>query len=151
MNLKELPNNSKIWIYQANRKLTRKECELILKISHQFIEVWATHGKLLKADAEILYEIFLVLTVDETEFSASGCSIDKSLQFMKQIKNDHGIDFMNRNKIVFYWNNQVFLEPLESVKSQIKAGKIGKDSIIFNNLVYSRLQMESNWKIPVRR
>lgn len=150
MDFKELPGNCKLWIYQADRKLTRQECEVILKKSHQFVESWATHGKPLRASVEILFEVFLVLAVDESDFSASGCSIDKSLQFIKQINNDHGIDFLNRKIIAFFRNNEVILEPFASVKSQIKAGKIGKDSIIFNNLVNSRQQMESTWKIPVR-
>jgi hypothetical protein len=151
INVEKAPNNSKIWIYQADRKLTRQECDVILKESRQFVKGWATHGKPLKAIIEILFEVFLVLSVDESEFSASGCSIDKSLLFIKQIKDDLGINFLDRNIIAFYIDDQVFLEPIESVKSQIKAGKISKDSIIFNNLVNSRLQMESNWKIPVHR
>jgi hypothetical protein len=153
MNIKtnELPGNSKIWIYQADRKLAPDEYDIILKKTKEFVRDWAAHGNTLKAKVDILFDVFLILTVDESEFSASGCSIDKSLHFIQQLKTDHGIDFLNRNIVALYSDNQVILEHSDNVKFQIKRGKIGKDSIIFNNLVNSKQEMESNWKVPVHR
>jgi hypothetical protein len=146
----DLSPDAKVWIYQADRKMTDMEKKTILEKSRNFIAGWASHGNPLKAKVDILYNTFLVLTVDEEDFAASGCSIDKSLHFIKQLETDHQINLLSRNMIAFLKNEEVLIEPLEAVKTQIKAGKIEKNSIIFNNLVNSRGQMETDWKIPLK-
>jgi hypothetical protein len=39
-----LPDYSKIWIYQSNRRLTTDELELITNRTKIFLEQWAAHG-----------------------------------------------------------------------------------------------------------
>ena len=59
-----LPNNARVWIYQANREFTENEIHEISKKAEDFIETWTRHGEDLKASYEIKYQQFLVLAVD---------------------------------------------------------------------------------------
>ena len=44
-----LPEDSKIWIYQSNRKLTDDEVTAITAKCQEFVENWAAHGTSLEA------------------------------------------------------------------------------------------------------
>ena len=77
---------SKVWVYQSNREFNTAETEEIKKIGLLFTRDWTAHGSQLNASLDILYNRFIVLMVDENDASASGCSIDKSLAFIKNIE-----------------------------------------------------------------
>ena len=59
---------------------------------------------------------FLILAVDESQASASGCSIDSSVKFVKAMESELGTDFFNRMNLVIL-NAK---EELESVISKKK-------------------------------
>jgi hypothetical protein len=44
---------------------------------------WTAHGANLKAYGEVRHHRFIVMIVDETAAGASGCSIDKSIHFIR--------------------------------------------------------------------
>jgi hypothetical protein len=149
MDIKSLSSEARVWIYQAGKRLSETEKSEILQRANEFVRNWSTHGKILNARAQVLYDVFLVLSVDEGDVDASGCSIDKSLHFIKQLEHDFQISLLDRKTIAILKDGEVHLLDLNTFKSQINAGRIGKDSIIFNNLVNTIHQMETNWKIPV--
>lgn len=92
---------SKIWIYQSDRKLTDSELsDLKLKLT-SFAANWVSHNNQLKAFATIYLNQIMVLMVDETQASASGCSIDSSVAFVKKMGQQLEIDFFNRWNFLF--------------------------------------------------
>ena len=91
--IKNIPPDSKVWVYQSNRKLTDSEVETISNSGLAFIEQWAAHGASLKASFDVLYNRFIILSVDEKQAMASGCSIDSSIRFIKEIEKLLNINF----------------------------------------------------------
>ena len=58
---KNLPNSSRVWIYQSDREFTANEIELISVKAEEFINKWTRHGDDLKGSFTIKYNQFLVL------------------------------------------------------------------------------------------
>ena len=56
-----LPDNSRIWIYQSNRKLSEEEVAQITLKTTNFLKKWTAHGANLEAGFEIKYNRFIVL------------------------------------------------------------------------------------------
>ena len=52
---KNLPDNSRVWVYQANRELTQEEIEYISAKALLFIDNWTRHGDDLKGSFTIKY------------------------------------------------------------------------------------------------
>ncbi|HLF34629.1 MAG TPA: hypothetical protein VI583_10340 [Cyclobacteriaceae bacterium] len=150
MKISDLSPEARVWIYQSDRILSESEKVLILERTNRFLDQWSAHGDRLKASAGLYYNTFLVISVEETEIEASGCSIDKSVEFVRQLERDLNINLLNREIVAFLNNDAIRLEPLNLIKDQIKAGKINKENIIFNNLVTTRREMDTNWKIPLK-
>ncbi len=139
---------AKVWIYQADRMLTQEEVNAILEEADVFISNWAAHGKPLQSAVKIYYHRFLVLAVDEAYNLTSGCSIDASVHFIKELESRFQIDFFNRQKIAFLVNGRAETEDLNALKEKIKLGVIKPDSMVFNNLVDKKTLLESQWLMP---
>ena len=147
---KNLPNNARVWIYQANREFTNKEVDFISTKTQQFINSWTRHGDNLKGSFTIKYNQFLVLAVDESFNNVSGCSIDSSVHFIQQLQNDLNIDLMDKMNVTFKDNDTVNLVKLSVFQKYAKEDKITQDTIVFNNMVNTKEDFEQKWEIPAR-
>ena len=96
----ELPDSSRIWLHLANRKLESSEEEFLKQELTVFLDSWSAHGKRLQCNATLLFSQYLIFSVDENIESASGCSIDSSVHFVKRMGSELGIDFFTRLEVL---------------------------------------------------
>jgi len=143
-----LTEDAKIWVYQMNRSLKPEEEQSISEDLRQFLDSWNAHQQPLKCSGKIFYHQFLVLAVDENFNQVSGCSIDKSVDFLHQLSDKYNVDLFERNLIAFLENEQVRLEPLMELKEKIREGDIQFEAITFNNLIKTKKELKNNWLIP---
>jgi hypothetical protein len=145
----QLPDTARIWIYQAERFLTPEETTLIREKGALFATQWQSHGSSLRAEVAVLHNLFIILAVDEEVHEASGCSIDKSVRFLKDMETLTNINFFNR-MIISYLDshNQVQLVLVRDLKTAIANGQIDQNTLIFNNLIESLAQLKKAWLIP---
>ncbi|MFY9243581.1 MAG: ABC transporter ATPase [Polaribacter sp.] len=148
---KNLPNNSRVWIYQSNREFTEKEVVYISTEAEQFIKKWTRHGDSLKGSFTIKYNQFLVLAVDESFNNVSGCSIDSSVRFVQSLENELQIDFMDKMNIAFKDHENINLVKLADFQKFAKEHKITNETVVFNNLVTTKEDFENNWEIPAKQ
>ena len=143
-----LPDYSKVWIYQSNRRFTIDELELVTNKTKLFLEQWAAHGTGLKAGFEIKYERFIVIAVNQDEQSATGCSIDSSVRFIQELEKELDIELLDKMNVAFKQGDFVNFKNLLDFKKMAKSGAIGKKTIVFNNLVTNILEYKENWEVP---
>jgi hypothetical protein len=148
---KNLPKNSRVWIYQSDREFTIKEIEFISVQAEDFINQWTRHGDDLKGSFTIKYNQFLVLAVDESFNNVSGCSIDSSVRFIKQLENELQLDLMDKMNITFKDNQNINLVKLPDFQKYIKDKKVTSETIVFNNMVSSKEDFESKWEVPAKQ
>lgn len=144
-----LPDHSRIWIYQANRKLSDQEREFADQSLKEFCEQWVAHSQPLKTSYSIEYNQFVILATDEDYHLPSGCSIDSSVRALKELQGRLGIDLFDRSKVAFLNGEAVVTHSLSQLKGLFESGELAKSTITFNNLVPSRGDLERGWKTPV--
>ena len=143
-----LPDESRIWIYQAERELTPEEQGQITALGQDFLGQWATHGQPLHASLAILKNYFLVIGVDDRQLP-SGCSIDASVGFVREVGNRLQLDFFNRTRVPLLINDAVKTVPLNEVKDQIKHGAVSEDTLLVNTLVQQKGDL-SRWIVSLK-
>ena len=143
-----LPDYSKVWIYQSNRRFTIDELELVTNKTKLFLEQWVAHGTGLQAGFEIKYERFIVIAVNQDEQSATGCSIDSSVRFIQELEKELDIELLDKMNVAFKQGDFVNFKNLLDFKKMAKSGAIGKKTIVFNNLVTNILEYNENWEVP---
>ena len=146
----EFSSQSRVWVYQSDRKLTADEVVQIQMHLDNFTRSWTAHNNQLKAKAEIRYNRFLVLIVDETQAGASGCSIDKSVNFMKQLEQEFGINLFDRFNLAYRDGQEIISVPRHQFEELLKSGKINTETIVFNNLAQNVAELETKWEVPFK-
>ena len=144
----ELPGHSRLWVYQANRPLSKDEVSSMTEITTNFVDQWQAHGKSLRASFEVRFDQFLVLAVDESYHGATGCSIDSSVQLIRTLEQELNVSFLDRSKVALWQEDKVSLEPLAELKDLASQGTLTKSTVVFNNAVASMDQYRESWMIP---
>jgi hypothetical protein len=143
-------DNSRVWVYQSNRELTADEMNWLNIQLLAFTSDWTAHSHLLKAKFEVRYNRFIILVVDERSYAASGCSIDKSVNFMKQIEQSLKIDLFDRFHIAYKENNTIKSVSRNEFERLISEGVVKADTIVFNNLVATKADLDNKWEIQLK-
>ena len=147
MNYKELPADTRVWIYQCDRKLSDSEIEAIKEQGDNFIDGWAAHGEKLEAAFEILHSQFLIIFADEEQAEASGCSIDRSVHFIKNLEQEYSISLLNRSLVAYKVDEEIVTLPQEEFVELVAQGTLTKDTIVFNSLVTTKQDLETKWQV----
>jgi hypothetical protein len=141
---------SRVWIYAADRQLNEKETAQINAAANDFVTQWTSHNNALKAFAMVEHHRFLVLSVDESQAGASGCSIDKSVRFIHQIGEEFGIDFFNRLQFSFFdeAKNMQTVDK-KTLQDFFQQGKINEKTIVVDTLVDNLEKFETGFCKPL--
>lgn len=145
-----ISDDAQIWIYQADRKFTQDEREKIYQKIKEFAGQWSAHNQPLLASGKIEYNQFIVLAVDNSQHMASGCSIDSSVAFIRNLEKEFNINFLDRTKIAFMADGAIFTEQFNEIKKKISEGHILESTLTFNNAITSKSELKSNWIQPVK-
>lgn len=147
----QLPQNAKVWIYQANRNFTAEEVAEVSLLIDKFVESWQSHQANVPAYGALYYRRFVVLMADTEQVNVSGCSIDSSVKLIKEIEINFGINFFDRMKVCYKIQEQLVGSfPLQDIESLLVAGKIDENTIVFNNLVADKNTFEQEWELPLK-
>ncbi|WP_083257219.1 ABC transporter ATPase [Arcticibacter eurypsychrophilus] len=147
----EFSQNSKVWIYQSNRPFAQEEQVKIEKIVAEFATEWQAHGVQLKARSEIRYNRFIIFMVDEIKANASGCSIDRSADFIKELEAEYKVSLFDRFNMAYKTNEEVISCNRDEFEVLLNNGIIKPDTIVFNNMVHTKAELDTNWEIPFNK
>ncbi len=148
VNFEELPSQARLWVYQSHRSLSPQEAEIVMQKVQAFIEGWVAHQKPLKASAQLLHQRFLLIAVDESYNLASGCSIDASVHFLKELEQALDLNLFDRSQVAYLQGEAVQTEAVKNLKKKVAEGQIQSDTIIFNNTVATLADWQQKWKQP---
>jgi hypothetical protein len=145
-----LPNNSRVWVYQCNRKLSDDEVVVVSEKTIEFLTQWTAHGANLEAGFEIKYSRFIVFGLNQENASASGCSIDASVHFIQQLQEEFKVDLLDKMNVTFYNGDFIAHKSLADFKKMAKAKSVSPNTVVFNNLVNTKEEYLENWEVPAK-
>jgi hypothetical protein len=143
-----LPEESKIWIYQSNRKFSDEELDEIENDLKEFIDDWSAHGSSLEASYLLKYNRFIVLAVNQHIQQATGCSIDTSVAFIQNIEQKYQVDLLDKMNVTFKNGEHIAHKSLIDFKRMAKEKAVTSNTIVFNNLVNTIEEFNENWEVP---
>ncbi|AVI51910.1 ABC transporter ATPase [Pukyongia salina] len=147
---KKLPDDSRIWVYQANRKLSDEEVQKIEEQTREFLTQWTAHGTELEAGFEVKYNRFIVIGLNQANASASGCSIDASVRFIQSLEKQFELDLLDKMNVTFYNGPYIAHKSLEDFKKMAKSRSVSPNTVVFNNLVNTKAEYEEHWEVPAK-
>lgn len=145
-----LKDDSRIWIYQADRKLSDKDILFIRENSENFLNNWRAHGRDLMASYQVVHEQFLIIAVDESFHNASGCSLDDGVHFIQWLEKQLSVNLFDRTNVAFLIGHEVHIIPLHKIKDKVSEGIISGATKTFNNLVARKGDLSTEWVLPAQ-
>lgn len=143
-----LPEHSRIWIYQSNRKFSDEEMSEIESSVKEFIEDWSAHGTGLEASFITKYNRFIIIAVNQEVHAASGCSIDASVQFIQALEKKYDVDLLDKMNVTFKNGEFIAHKSLIDFKKMAKDKAVTASTIVFNNLVNTIEEFNESWEVP---
>lgn len=140
--------DAKVWFYPASRTLTDEEVSFVEAQLLRFCENWTAHNQALKATAEVFAHRYLILMVDESQASASGCSIDKSVHFLEQLGEHMGVDFFDRMTFAWQAEDRILTGNLTDFTSAVKRGNLQFNTLVLNSLAPNRAALLEQLWLP---
>lgn len=142
---------SRVWIYQSNRPFSQEEEMEINEQLHNFYTQWKSHGADVKGWAKLLFSQFIVVMADENDNNVGGCSTDGMVRVIKSMERQYQVDLFDRLTITFLVDNKPQLLPMQQVKYALEKGYIETDTPLFNNTVQTKIQLETEWLVPLNK
>lgn len=121
---------------------------MITSKAEKFLAEWTAHGNDLLAGIQIAYDQFIIIGVNEAVNEASGCSIDKSVSFIRELDQSLQANLLERTKVAFTENDKIRMIDFTEIKKMVADGVIKPESKIFNNAVASKKELEERWVKP---
>jgi len=143
-----LPEESRIWIYQSNRKFSDDEVAEIETGLLDFLNNWSAHGAGLESSYQIKYNRFIIIAVNQEVQAATGCSIDASVAFIQSLEQKYNVDLLDKMNVTFKNGEHVAHKTLIDFKRMAKEKAVTANTIVFNNLVNTIEEWNENWEVP---
>lgn len=148
----DLPPSARVWIFQATNFLEFEKLERASARLMNFLESWQAHGKDLKASFKIEYDRFIIVTLDEASYQATGCSIDKLTHTIQNLEQELSISLMDRTQIAFRDSENGMIDTMHMMnfRAALEADDLDENTVVFNNLITLKGDLENKWEVPVR-
>lgn len=127
-----LKKHHKLIIFPASRPITQEEEKDINTNVSQFLANWSAHGNPLSSSLKIIYQQFIIISVDENQEPASGCSLDALNGVMREIEQKHSLGIFNRMKVCYIEKQEIKTISLQDFRKNLKSGVISKDIQVFD-------------------
>ncbi len=149
VNFEKLPDNSKIWIYQSSRKFYPNEIEKIKQQINRFLESWSDNENDITASYQIKYNRFIIIGVDQTLQSISIDAIDASVGFILGLQTEYNVELLDKLNVCFKQGDYVQYKELKEFQKLLKKKAVSAKTIVFNNLINTKQELENDWEIPI--
>ncbi|MGB0890941.1 MAG: ABC transporter ATPase [Flavobacteriaceae bacterium] len=145
-----ITQDAKVWVYPSSRKFYPNEIEEIENKIKDFIENWKSDDENFKASYKFLYKRFIVLFADDENSALKSLDIDISVSFILKLQQEYEVELLDKMNPCFKQGEFVQYKELKDFKKLIKNRAVTAKSIIFDNLINTKLDFENNWEISIQ-
>lgn len=140
----------RIWIYTISQLLTEDQLTKLKSRCQSFVSTWTAHEVSLDASFELYKNRLLIFKVNEANYNASGCSIDKQVRLVKELEQEFSIELLNRLLVAYENNDEVLVVKQSEIAGLLQNGTISENTLVFDNTISQSTDLAGNWKRPLK-
>jgi hypothetical protein len=146
-----LPDNSRLWVFNTDRPLDDELVELLGTAVGQFLEQWTAHRVDLPAGYEIRYNRFILIGADTSHTGPSGCSIDGMMGFLRQVQTQFSLTIIDAPDVCYRDDNGVECVTRPRFDELAASGEVTTGTIVFDGMITTVGDVRSGkWEKPAR-
>ena len=142
----ELENNAKIFLYPSNKKLHESLFkEINLKAQH-FVKNWREKHNI-EANYTIKYQRFIIIAIHPNK-PITTAIIDELIGFIFSLQLEYDLELLDKLNVCFKQGEYVQYKDVKEFKKLIKNKSVTPKTIVFNNLINTKEELETDWELP---
>jgi hypothetical protein len=132
----DLPNAARLWVFASDRPLPDGATSRLMQEVDAFLDAWRAHGQPLTCARDWRDDRFLAVAVDQSQESASGCSIDGLFRSLRALEPALGASLLAGGN-VFYRDagGAVRSAARDEIPGLAASGQIGASTHVFDTTV----------------
>ncbi|MDC0201708.1 hypothetical protein OAJ56_00545 [Flavobacteriales bacterium] len=139
-----ISDESRLWIYGSESKLTDYQQESILNKISEYLKTWDYHNNPLTSAVMIKENHFIIIALDDSESGVGGCSIDSLQRIIQELEKDLNISLLNRLNVFCNINQKVVCIP------SFKLGSIANKDTRYYDLTILKKNQISTFLKPIK-
>lgn len=143
-----LSEDAKVWIYPCSRKFYPKEIDGLNEQLKTFTENWKSDDENFKASFDVKYNRFIIFSAEE-DVDLSNADIDTQVGFILQLQQQYDVELLDRMNVCFKQGEYTQYKELKDFKKLIKNRAVTEKTIVFDNLIQTKQELESHWEVPI--
>ncbi len=136
-------DDARVYIFPASRKFYQQE----LSILEDKIQQFATNDFKVDLGYALQYDRFIIFLVSE-ETSLSLQENDQLIGFIQSLEKELDIVLLDKVNVCFKQGDYVQMKQIPEFKKMIKNRGVSKKTIVFNNLINTKSELECCWEVP---
>lgn len=145
----EVPEDAQVWIYPSSRKFYPQEIDEIETALKKFCVSWKAEDKKFSCSYQFLYHRFLIFVADTVSNSLSTQELDASVAFIIQLQLKYEVQLLDKMNVCFKQGEYVQYKELKDFKKLVKNKAVTGKTIVFDNLITTKEDLENYWEIPM--
>ncbi|CAA0174062.1 ABC transporter ATPase [Tenacibaculum maritimum] len=145
----ELSEDAKIWVYPSNRKFYSQELGELDDKLKGFVSIWKHDDENFKVSYKLFYNRFIVFLVEEG-VSLLSSDVDKQVAFILELEQVFEVALLDKMNVCFKQGEFVQYKDLKDFKKLLKNKAITGKSIVFDNLIQTKYELENYWEVPIK-
>ena len=144
-----LPEDAKVWVYPSSRKFYPTEIEEIEQKIKIFVKNWKADDENFKASYQFLHNRFIIFVADVSETTITNLDIDASVSFILELQETYKVELLDKMNACFKQGEFVQYKELKDFKKLVKNKAVTGKTIIFDNLINNKEDLENFWEISI--
>ena len=83
----------------------------------------------------------------KVQLMGSGVILREVIEAANILEKDFNVDLMNKMNTAFKVGENINIISLANFQNFVKVGKISEETIVFNNMIQSKVDFDSNWEV----
>lgn len=140
-----LADHARIWIFPISNSISIDQARALESDAKLFVQEWTSHNHALLASAAVMENQFLIISVDESAYGASGCSIDKLMRFIQNMEGEHSISLLFKHKIFIHKGDMLKPMTIQEIKKEIETGDLEYNHYYYDTMIDTKSKLKSEW------
>ena len=149
VNFKQIPDEGKLWIFPSHRKFYPQEIAELKERVEAFLTEWDDQEIAIKCSYSLKYDRFIIITVDDSKNSLSLQAHELLITFIQDLEKKYDIVLMDKINVCYKQGDYVQYKDLKDFRKMIKAKGVSQKTIVFNNMITSKVELKYDWEINI--
>ena len=121
-----------------------------LPLLNEFVNQWTAHKLEVTGFGTLLHNRFVMLAADETHVGVSGCSVDSSVRFIRELGQLFNVNFFDRWLVAYTKGGEVVSCTRDEFEKLLQSGGVDENTIVYNTLAQTKAELDAKWELPYK-